>query len=326
MALSILLVVVIAAVLGGDRYRIGGPVERPKPVAVTRGPAPTTAPTPTAEEVAVLLDTTAKAIPPQDAVAINAARPLDRRSLIPARLFALPQLPETATGNAAALDCMTKAVYYEAASESDRGERAVAQVVLNRMRSPIFPHTVCGVVFQGSERVTGCQFSFTCDGSLRRRPSEAGWLRARRIAAAALAGWVEPSVGLATHYHANYVVPYWADSLDKAATIGAHIFYVMRGGLGRPAGFREPYAAMLEGGVTTGLGDAALETLTGDEVLATAAETTEPKERTVVREDNLGAPTHAPVLVDKPAPRLRADEGASGLVIDGSKGVLRPDK
>ncbi|MDZ7587989.1 MAG: cell wall hydrolase [Parasphingorhabdus sp.] len=86
------------------------------------------------------------------------------------------------------LQCLTQAVYYEAASEPDAGQRAVAQVVLNRVRHPAYPRTVCGVVYQGSERRTGCQFTFTCDGSLRRTPSAFFWERARRVAADALAG------------------------------------------------------------------------------------------------------------------------------------------
>jgi hypothetical protein len=89
---------------------------------------------------------------------------------------------------ARSLDCLTAAAYYEAASEGDDGERAVVQVVLNRLRHPAFPKSVCGVVFQGSERATGCQFTFTCDGSLQRTPSVAGWRRAQEIAKAALAG------------------------------------------------------------------------------------------------------------------------------------------
>ena len=87
-----------------------------------------------------------------------------------------------------ALECLTAAIYYEAASEPDQGQRAVAQVVLNRVAHPSFPNTVCGVVYQGSERSTGCQFSFTCDGSLMRVPSKFFWERARGVAAQALSG------------------------------------------------------------------------------------------------------------------------------------------
>ena len=141
-----------------------------------------------------------------------------------------------------ALDCLTAAVYYEAASEPDQGQRAVAQVVLNRVAHPAYPNTVCGVVYQGSERTTGCQFSFTCDGALGRRPNPMFWERARRVAAAALAGYVEPSVGLATHYHTIQVHPYWAPSLFHITTIGAHRFYRFQGKAGQAGTFRFAYA------------------------------------------------------------------------------------
>ncbi|WP_067732321.1 cell wall hydrolase [Novosphingobium naphthalenivorans] len=141
-----------------------------------------------------------------------------------------------------ALQCMTAAIYYEAASESDAGQRAVAQVVLNRVAHPAFPNTVCGVVYQGSERPTGCQFSFTCDGSLARRPSALFWNRAETIARQALAGYVYAPVGLATHYHTVQVSPYWAPSLHYLGTIGEHRFYSFNGPAGNPATFRYAYA------------------------------------------------------------------------------------
>ena len=142
-----------------------------------------------------------------------------------------------------ALDCLATAVYYEAASEPLQGQRAVAQVVLNRVRHPAFPKTVCGVVYQGAERTSGCQFTFTCDGSLATPPAAALWARARKVATTALAGTVERSVGEATHYHADWVVPYWADGLTRATTIGAHIFYRWNGFWGTPAAFNRRYAA-----------------------------------------------------------------------------------
>jgi hypothetical protein len=141
-----------------------------------------------------------------------------------------------------ALQCLTQAIYYEAASEPDAGQRAVAQVVLNRVAHPAYPDTVCGVVYQGSERRTGCQFTFTCDGSLARKPAAAFWDRAQRVALAALSGAVYKPVGLATHYHTVQIHPYWASSLDRIGTIGAHIFYRWRGAAGRPAAFRFAYA------------------------------------------------------------------------------------
>lgn len=140
-----------------------------------------------------------------------------------------------------ALQCLTAAVYYEAASESDQGQRAVAQVVLNRVAHPSYPNTVCGVVYQGSERSTGCQFSFTCDGSLARVPSRFFWSRAEAVARAALGGYVEVSVGLATHYHTIAVHPYWAPSLVRLTTIGAHRFYRFGGAAGAPGTFRFAY-------------------------------------------------------------------------------------
>jgi cell wall hydrolase len=144
---------------------------------------------------------------------------------------------------AASLQCLTTAVYYEARSEGFEGQRAVAQVVLNRARHPAFPKSVCGVVYQGSKRRTGCQFSFTCDGSLRARREPDAWAQARRVAGAALAGSVYGPVGHATHYHASYVQPWWAASLRKAVTVGSHIFYRWRGDWGDPKSFRRPYLA-----------------------------------------------------------------------------------
>lgn len=141
-----------------------------------------------------------------------------------------------------ALQCLTAAVYYEAASEADAGQRAVAQVVLNRVAHPSYPNTVCGVVFQGSERRTGCQFSFTCDGALARVPSRFFWMRAESVALAALSGYVERSVGLATHYHTIQIHPYWADSLIHLGTIGMHRFYRFGGAAGSPAAFRFAYS------------------------------------------------------------------------------------
>jgi spore germination cell wall hydrolase CwlJ-like protein len=140
-----------------------------------------------------------------------------------------------------ALECLASAVYYEAGNQDENGERAVAQVVLNRVRHPAFPASVCSVVYQGSTRATGCQFTFTCDGSLYRAPDLDGWRRAYRIAEQALNGYVFTPVGYATHYHADYVVPYWASTLAKNAIVGAHIFYRWAGSWGQPAAFSKSY-------------------------------------------------------------------------------------
>ena len=140
-----------------------------------------------------------------------------------------------------ALQCLTAAIYYEAASEPDAGQQAVAQVVLNRARHPAFPGTVCGVVYQGSEG-RGCQFSFACDGAITRNlPSPAGWARAARVAALALAGRVYAPVGLATHYHTFAVTPAWNRSLVMTDAVGAHLFHRWEGWWGTAAAFSRPY-------------------------------------------------------------------------------------
>ena len=176
-----------------------------------------------------------------DAFRFNASVPVSSLPLVNARPFILPpSLP--AADAVRALDCLTAAIYYEAASESLAGQQAVAQVILNRVRHSAFPNSVCGVVFSGSTRKTGCQFTFTCDGALARKPSASGWARARAVARAALTGYVSPLVGQATHYHTLWVAPYWSPSLDKVANIGAHTFYRWKGVSGRPEAFNAPYA------------------------------------------------------------------------------------
>ena len=148
----------------------------------------------------------------------------------------------TGLAHSRALDCLAQAVWYEAANESEAGQRAVAQVVLNRVAHPSWPASVCGVVYQGSERNTGCQFTFTCDGSLARRAGGTSWARAQAIASEALAGKVYAPIGHATHYHTLWVNPYWARSLDHVGTIGAHRFYRNRGAGGEMAAFSMAYA------------------------------------------------------------------------------------
>jgi hypothetical protein len=143
---------------------------------------------------------------------------------------------------ARAEQCLTMAIYYEAATESDDGQRAVAQVVLNRVAHPSYPNTVCGVVFQGSERSTGCQFTFTCDGSLARKPAALWWDRARRVADQALSGAVFAPVGLATNYHTLQVHPAWDNYLIPVVTIGAHRFFRLPGAAGLSSAFRLAYA------------------------------------------------------------------------------------
>lgn len=131
------------------------------------------------------------------------------------------------------LDCLTQAVYFEARGETAAGQAAVAQVVLNRVRNPAFPKTICGVVFQGAAHRTGCQFSFACDGSMNRGRELAAWDRAQHVAARALSGTVMAAVGNATHFHTISVRPVWGPNLLRVAQVGLHVFY--RFGHGAPS-------------------------------------------------------------------------------------------
>ena len=182
----------------------------------------------------------------ESAAQINGERPFDGKPEMPAA-FRFSAGVEDRTR---AADCLAAAAFYEAGADRE-GQQAVAQVVLNRVRHPAYPKTVCEVVFEGAERKTGCQFTFTCDGALRRRPSEAQWLAARKVAEEALDGGIDKAVGTATHYHAEYVVPYWSPNLQKIARVGPHIFYRWPGGFGSRRVFRdqgkreEPHIAKL---------------------------------------------------------------------------------
>ncbi len=174
-----------------------------------------------------------------EAMRLNALRSGDVEPPPPAKPFIFKG---SAEDRALAEDCLTKAIYYEAAVEPGEGQQAVAQVILNRLRHPGYPKTVCGVVFEGSLRPTGCQFSFTCDGSLARIPDPRLWANAQSVAKRALNGFVMTAVGTATHYHADYVAPYWAPTLYKIVQIGRHIFYRWTGPAGMPAAFTGRYA------------------------------------------------------------------------------------
>lgn len=158
-------------------------------------------------------------------------------SITPARPF---RLRGSATDAMRAIECLTTAIYYEAASEPDNGQRAVAQVILNRVRHPAFPATVCGGIYQGSDK-RGCQFSYACDGAMARRPQPAAWARARRTAIDALYGSVFAPVGLATHYHTYAVTPKWNRSLVMTGVEGAHFFHRWKGWWGTAAAFRDRY-------------------------------------------------------------------------------------
>lgn len=175
-----------------------------------------------------------------DAQRLNAAVPVVSGALRPIPAFRFT--PASDGDRSRALRCLTQAIYYEAALEPRRGQEAVAQVILNRVRDPNFPASVCGVVYQGAERTTGCQFSFTCDGSLARGPVAWAWRQAEDVARQALGGYTAHWVGTATHYHADYVRPWWSPTVTKVNQVGAHIFYRWTGRAGDTPAFSQRYS------------------------------------------------------------------------------------
>lgn len=200
------------------------------PGRAVQGPA---LPPPPPVEPVKLLD-----VSRETAEKLNAAMPFSRDPNPPAAALDLQLAP---MDEALAVDCLAAAVWYEAGDDMV-GQQAVAQVVLNRMRHRAFPKTVCGVVFQGAERNTGCQFSFACDGSMTRRaPGAAAWGRARTAAMTAMHGLVFGSVGWATHYHTDWVVPNWNSDVEKIAQVGTHLFFRWPGANGRAIAFRNAH-------------------------------------------------------------------------------------
>ena len=122
--------------------------------------------------------------------------------------------------------CLTNAIYFESRGETERGQMAVAQVVLNRAFSGYYPDNVCDVVYQNAHRHLACQFTFACDGIRDVVNDPERWVIATRIARDSLDGkiWL-PEIGKATHYHATYVSPWWVRTMKKHHTLGVHIFY-----------------------------------------------------------------------------------------------------
>jgi len=167
----------------------------------------------------------------------NPGDPNLRRASLSAPTPAQPFRMDHALDASRDLDCLTQAVYYEARGEGRDGMSAVAQVVLNRVRHPAFPKSVCGVVYQGAARRTGCQFSFTCSGVMRGRVNQAAWNRARDVASKALSGGVYAAVGNATHFHTTGVSPAWRGSLVRVSQVGSHLFYRFGGRSGSRGAF-----------------------------------------------------------------------------------------
>lgn len=253
----------------------------------------------------------------EEGLAANAALPFSSLPVERPPAFNLVSAATDPLVGKTALECLTSAIYYEAGNESYQGQRAVAQVILNRVRHPAFPNSVCGVVLQGSERRTGCQFTYTCDGSLARKPSLGGWQRAQSVALLALSGLVEPSVGMATHYHADYVMPYWAPKLDKIAQIGTHIFYKWKGGWGRRDAFTSRYAG-------ESIGSAQLASLTGLLPIDMNVMTDEPSAPVGPPKATLAADRHG-VLVHRGDQLPPGASGGTRILADERQGTLAVD-
>ncbi len=131
------------------------------------------------------------------------------------------------------IKCLATAIYFEARGEPERGQLAVAQVVLNRVKNPAYPNTICGVVYQNKNMRRRCQFSFACDGRLDRITDATSWKEADDLAHQVIANastMFLADVGTSTHYHATYVRPRWARHMKKMDKIGRHIFYKTYGG------------------------------------------------------------------------------------------------
>jgi len=266
-------------------------------------------------DLSVVFSTDILPLTVEDAQKLNDERPIEVATVAPARPFAV-KVPSEAKGRfQEAVRCLAQAIYYEAGGEPEEGQRAVAQIVLNRVRHPAFPHTVCGVVYQGSERVTGCQFTFTCDGSLARNPVPSIFARSERLAREALGGRVAAAVGNAVNYHADYVVPYWAASLAKVAKIGTHIFYGFRGALGDRSAFRSRYEVDAEGVAPL----IAPENAAGE---LTTALTPMPGTTSAIREPSLAEDLRSGQLLPDASNQPLAPGGGSILEADRTKSEL----
>lgn len=220
---AILLAAFIAlAVLGGPKGSATSRInDQPLGETTTDEPLPATADLPAAADDTVVLSR----LSPDEARARNAV--IEFAAVGPGnpRPFAFRG---SSADRIRARDCLALAGMAEAGG-GDGEQRAVMQVILNRVRHPAFSNSVCGVVFEGSQRPTGCQFSFTCDGSLARSYSDSLWDASRQRAEEMLGGATYPLVGNSTHFHADYVYPWWSDELDKVAKVGPHIFFRWRG-------------------------------------------------------------------------------------------------
>jgi spore germination cell wall hydrolase CwlJ-like protein len=250
----------------------------------------------------------------------NARSDLRRASLTDVSAAARPFHISNALDASRDLECLTQAAYYEARGEGSDGMRAVVQVVLNRARHSAFPSSVCGVVFQGSGRRVGCQFSFTCDGSMRGRVNQSAWNRARTVASAALSGAVYAGVGNATFFHTTGVAPSWRNSFLRVGQVGNHIFYRFGGRAGSSNAFsyaaRGSTGADIQRAVYAGIDPTETVRQAGQAIAYTALLAQENMSGSTAQGASTEAPVPAPavapapVATPAPAPPAAADSAA----------------
>lgn len=166
----------------------------------------------------IITPPTATTAPKQ--AAAKGAEPLDETAMTydAAWITAIPQVAPTPEFN-----CLARAIYFESRGESIKGQAAVAEVVMNRAQSPLFPRSICGVVNQGGSG--GCQFSFTCDGHADAISDRSAWYVAEKVASAFIAGAPRQLTQGATYFHTPSVRPAWSHRFAMTAHIGAHYFY-----------------------------------------------------------------------------------------------------
>ena len=121
--------------------------------------------------------------------------------------------------------CLAEALYFEARGETLKGQFAVAEVIMNRVKSTRFPNTICGVINQGTGRKYQCQFTYTCDGNPEKIHEPAAYTSVGKVARAELDGRAPAVTSGATHYHTTAVRPKWSRVYSRTAAIGVHLIY-----------------------------------------------------------------------------------------------------
>lgn len=215
--------------------KVTPPIPVPAPAAVAKAsPPPVTKPAPEAVPAPTLLAYAPADDAPTDGAPFDAVmgKRLNGVTLLDANIDAnhawLNAAIPASARSATELKCLATAIYFEARGESEKGQIAVAQVVLNRLKNPAYPNTICGVVYQNKNKRNRCQFSFACDGRTDRITDKRSWAASQALARRIMNDdrtLYMADIGAATHYHATYVKPRWARSMKRMDKIGRHIFY-----------------------------------------------------------------------------------------------------